>query len=69
MTGLTYQQFFSDAELTILKARADRLARLVKDQAQEEFLTVLSVKVGSECYALPIEAKMCCPSWRKPSMR
>ncbi len=56
MTRSTYRQSFSDAELDILKARADRLAQLEKGQEQGERLIVLSVKVGSESYALPIES-------------
>lgn len=55
MSESIYQRF-SETELLILKARADRLARLTKDHDQEERLTVLSVKVGSERCALPISA-------------
>lgn len=55
MTGSMYQQF-SATELSILKARADRIARLAQDQEQEDRLTVLTVRSGDEQYALPIEA-------------
>ena len=54
MTESIYQQF-SETELAILKARADRIAGLAQDQDDEERLTVLSVKIGDEKYALPVE--------------
>ncbi|HLY27684.1 MAG TPA: chemotaxis protein CheW [Aggregatilineales bacterium] len=55
MTESIYQQF-SETELRILKARADRVARQVQGQEQVELQTVLSIKVGAERYALPIES-------------
>ena len=54
MNSSIYQQF-SETELELLKARAERGARQVQDDKQENLLTVLSVKVGEEKYALPIE--------------
>src|SRR5437868_7031275 len=55
MTASIYQQF-SEADLKILRARAERAARLTQSQTQGELLTVLSIQVGGEHYALPIES-------------
>src|SRR4051812_37898715 len=47
---------FSETDLQILRTRAERAARVQQDEGQVELLTVLSVTVGSERYALPIDA-------------
>jgi purine-binding chemotaxis protein CheW len=55
MTDSIFQRF-SETELRTLKARADRAARQTLDKSNVELLTVLSVTVGSEQYALPIDS-------------
>jgi purine-binding chemotaxis protein CheW len=47
---------FSESDIKILKARAERAARAQQDEGQIELLTVLSVAIGPERYALPIDA-------------
>lgn len=54
MTVSIYQQF-SDMELQILKVRAERAARVEQNEGHEELLTVLSLQISGERYALPIE--------------
>jgi purine-binding chemotaxis protein CheW len=49
-----YEQF-SDAELAILRKRAERVARSLTDDQLVDALSVLEIVVGSERYALPTQ--------------
>src|SRR5579871_5122132 len=46
---------FSAEELEILRARAERAARIAQqDDAEETLITALQITLGSESYALPV---------------
>lgn len=47
---------FSAKELDILRARAQRVAQAAHEEAPQDLLTALTVMVGEERYALPVEA-------------
>jgi purine-binding chemotaxis protein CheW len=47
-------EHFSETELEVLRARAERAARITNAENAEEILTVLQIKLGSEAYALPV---------------
>ena len=47
---------FSESELAILRARAERIAKPIQIETTEETLSVLSVKVRNEHFALPMDA-------------
>jgi len=47
---------FSESELAILRARAERIAKPIQIETTEENLSVLSVKVRKERFALPMDA-------------
>ena len=47
---------FSDSELATLRTRAERIATPIQTDAIEDSLTVLSVKVRAESFALPMDA-------------
>jgi purine-binding chemotaxis protein CheW len=53
---MQFYEHFSEQELEILRARAERLATPVQTESQEEASTALFVKVHAESYALPMEA-------------
>jgi purine-binding chemotaxis protein CheW len=49
-----YSQF-SEKEIEILEARAQRIAGVSQDKADEQLITALVIGIGSEVYALPID--------------
>ena len=49
-------EHFSEPELAILRARAERLAAPIQTESLEETSTALFVKIHAESYALPMES-------------
>src|SRR5690349_8965626 len=47
---------FSESDLAILRTRAERIATPIQSDSIEESITVLSVKVRAESFALPMDA-------------
>jgi purine-binding chemotaxis protein CheW len=46
---------FSEEELNILRQRAERVARATKDDSGSEVIGALTIVVGNEVYAVPID--------------
>ena len=52
---MAFSESFSERELKILQARAERAARSLETETQGLLITVLVVTTGQEDYALPID--------------
>ncbi|MBZ0303931.1 MAG: chemotaxis protein CheW [Anaerolineae bacterium] len=52
---MSLQEHFSENELEILRARAERAARTPHRDGDEKIVTALQITLGGEVYALPVE--------------
>ena len=52
---MSIHEHFSENELAILRARAERAARTTHKDDDEEIFTTLQIALGGELYALPVE--------------